>query len=71
MPTNLPPEYFDAEKRYKEAATSQEKIAALEALISNESTDGWVSGILRNADLLMLVIDLSEDPDVQAGLCPP
>lgn len=170
MPTNLPPEYFDAEKRYKQAA-AQEKIAALEELIStvpkhkgtdklradlrrklsqlreeaikkkrsgkgdlhtverqgaaqvalagfpnsgkssvlktltnanpviadypmttvmplsgmmpfediqfqlvdlppvgNESTDGWVSGILRTADLLILVIDLSEDPDIQSEL---
>jgi ribosome-interacting GTPase 1 len=171
MPTNLPPEYFDAEKRYKQAATPQEKIAALEVLIStvpkhkgtdrlradlrkklsqlredaikrkrsgkgdlytverqgaaqaalvgfpnsgkssvlktltnanpviadypmstvtplsgmmpfediqfqlvdlppigNESTDGWVSGVLRNADLFILVIDLTEDPDIQAEL---
>lgn len=171
MPTNLPPEYFDAERRYKQAATSQEKIAALEELIStvpkhkgtdklradlrkklsqlreeaikkkragkgdlyavekqgaaqvalvgfpnsgkssvlkilsnanpviadypmstvmplsgmmpfediqfqlvdlppigNESTDGWVSGILRNADLLLLVIDLSGDPAAQTQL---
>jgi len=168
MPTNLPPEYFGAEKRFKEAATSQEKIKALEDLIStvpkhkgtdklradlrkklsqlreeairkkksgkgdlytiekqgaaqialagfpnsgkssllktltnanpviadypvstlipisgmmpyediqfqivdlppigNESTDGWVSGILRNTDMLMLVIDLSVDPIIQ------
>ncbi|MBA4349182.1 MAG: GTP-binding protein HSR1 [Thermodesulfovibrio sp.] len=36
--------------------------------IGNESTDGWVSGILRNADVLMLVVDLSEDPDIQAEL---
>jgi hypothetical protein len=33
MPTNLPPEYFDAEKRYKQAA-AREKLAALEELIS-------------------------------------
>lgn len=171
MPTNLPPEYFNAEKRFKEAGSPQEKIKALEDLIAtipkhkgtdrlradlrkklsqlreeaikkkragkgdlysvekqgaaqvvlagfpnsgkssilaaltnahpviadfpmstviplagmmpfediqfqlvdlppigNESTDGWVSGIIRNANLLMLVIDLSEDPDVQAEL---
>jgi ribosome-interacting GTPase 1 len=36
--------------------------------MGNESTDGWVSGILRTADLLLLVIDLSEDPGVQAEL---
>lgn len=171
MPTNLPPEYFEAEKRLREASTFQEKIAALEELIStvpkhkgtdklradlrrklsqlreesvrkkrsgkgdiytverqgaaqsalagfansgkssllkaltnanpviadypvstvmplsgmmpfediqiqlvdlpplgNESSDGWVSGILRTADVLILVVDLSEDPDVQSGL---
>lgn len=171
MPTNLPPEYFDAEKKFKQAATPQEKVVALEELIAtvpkhkgtdrlradlrkrlsqlreeavrkkkagrgdiyavekqgaaqialvgfansgkssvlktltnanpviadypmstvaplsgmmpfedvqfqlvdlppigNESTDGWVSGILRNANVLTLVIDLSEDPDIQAEL---
>jgi len=36
--------------------------------IGNESTDGWVSGILRYADALLLVIDLTEDPDIQAEL---
>ena len=34
MPTNLPPEYYNAEERYKEAATPQEKVARLEELIS-------------------------------------
>lgn len=171
MPTNLPPEYFGAEKGFREAATSQEKIKALEDLIStvpkhkgtdklradlrrklsqlreeaikkkksgkgdlytvekqgaaqialvgfpnsgkssllktltnanpviadyptstltplagmmpfediqfqivdippigNESTDGWVSGILRIADMLMVIIDLSEDPVIQTNL---
>lgn len=33
MPTNLPPEYFDAEKRYRAAQSTAEKIAALEELI--------------------------------------
>jgi ribosome-interacting GTPase 1 len=171
MPANLPPEYYSAEIRFKNASTPQEKISALEALIStvpkhkgtdkiradlrrrlsklreessrkkktgkghlytvekqgaaqvaligfpnsgkssllgsvtnarpviaeypmstimplsammpfediqfqlvdlppigNESTDGWVSAIIRNADMLMLVVDLSEDPDIQADL---
>jgi ribosome-interacting GTPase 1 len=36
--------------------------------IGNESTDGWVSGILRVADILLLVIDLTDAPDVQAEL---
>ena len=34
MPTNLPPEYYPAEERYKAATTPQEKIARLEELIS-------------------------------------
>jgi ribosome-interacting GTPase 1 len=171
MPANLPPEYFDAEKRFKQASTHAEKIAALEDLIAtvpkhkgtdklradlrrrlsqlrkdaakkkkggrtdiyvvqkegaaqialigfpnsgkssilacltkanpviagypistliplpgmmpfediqfqlidlppigNEATDGWVSGILRIADALLLIVDLSEDPEVQAEL---
>lgn len=171
MPANLPPEYFEAEKRFKQATTPKEKISALEELIStvpkhkgtdklradlrrklsqlrkdstrkkkvgrgnlytvkkegaaqialvgfpncgkssllqsltnatpliaeypvstltpvpgmmpfediqfqlvdlppigNEATDGWVSAILRQADVLLLVVDLTEDPEVQAEL---
>ncbi len=171
MPANLPPEYFEAEKRFKEASGPQEKAVALEELIStvpkhkgtdklradlrkrlaqlreeavrrkksgkgdlytiekqgaaqvaltgfansgkssilkaltnanpvvadypvstvmplsgmmpfediqfqlvdlppvgNESTDGWVSGVLRVADVMMLVVDLSEDPEIQTEL---
>ncbi len=174
MPANLPPEYFEAEKRFKQAGTVAEKIAALDDLIAsvpkhkgtdklradlrrrvsqlnkealaqrkakkggrdslynieragaaqialvglpnagkssllasltkaepviagypittllplsgmmpfeniqiqmvdlppvgNESTDGWVSGILRNADALLLVVDLADEPDLQAEL---
>lgn len=170
MPTNLPPEYFEIEKRFREAATPAEKIIALEDLIAtvpkhkgtdklradlrrklsqlredaakktkkggrgdlytvpkegaaqltlvgfpnsgkssllagltnalpviaeypistlapllgmmpfediqfqlvdlppigNEATDGWVSSILRITDALLLIVDLSERPEVQA-----
>lgn len=34
MPTNLPPEYFDAEEHYRAATTREEKVERLEALIS-------------------------------------
>jgi len=34
MPTNLPPEYFEADKRYRIAETTVEKIYSLEDLIS-------------------------------------
>ena len=34
MPTNLPPEYFEADRRYRAAQSPKEKIACLEELIS-------------------------------------
>ncbi len=36
--------------------------------VGNESTDGWVSGILRIADALLLVLDSTEDLETQAEL---
>jgi len=33
MPANLPPEYFQAEKRYRQAKSPQEKITALEEML--------------------------------------
>jgi len=34
MPANLPPQYFEAEKRYRSAREPEEKIAALEAMLA-------------------------------------
>jgi len=34
MPANLPPQYFEAEKRYRSAKEPDEKIAALEAMLA-------------------------------------
>lgn len=34
MPANLPPPYFEAEKRYREARTAEEKIEALEEMLT-------------------------------------
>jgi len=34
MPANLPPDYFSAEKRYREAGTPAEKIACLEEMLT-------------------------------------
>ncbi|RLB01891.1 MAG: GTP-binding protein HSR1 [Deltaproteobacteria bacterium] len=34
MPANLPPEYFAAEKRFREAKTPAEKVAALETMLA-------------------------------------
>ena len=36
--------------------------------IGNEATDGWVSGILRYADAVLIVVDLAEDAEVQTEL---
>jgi hypothetical protein len=33
MPTNLPPEYFEADKRYRAAQTTADKITCLEELL--------------------------------------
>lgn len=34
MPANLPPHYFEAEKRYREAKTPEEKVRALEEMLT-------------------------------------
>lgn len=34
MPANLPPPYFEAEKRYREAKTAEEKLEALEQMLT-------------------------------------
>lgn len=34
MPTNLPPEYYDAEERFRAATTPQDKVARLEEMLS-------------------------------------
>ena len=34
MPANLPPQYFEAEKRYREAKTPEEKVTALEEMLT-------------------------------------
>ena len=34
MPTNLPPEYYEAERKYKEALSNNEKVAAIEEMLS-------------------------------------
>ncbi|MBN1285493.1 MAG: 50S ribosome-binding GTPase [Anaerolineae bacterium] len=34
MPTNLPPEYFDIEERYRAAQSTEEKIACIEEMLS-------------------------------------
>jgi len=51
MPTNLPPEYYHVEKRYKVAETAEEKLSLLEELIStipkHKGTDHLRSDLRR------------------------
>ncbi|MFC1920745.1 GTPase [Chloroflexota bacterium] len=65
MPTNLPPHYFDAEKRYREAKTSPEKIAALEEMLAimpkHKGTDHL------KADLRRRIAKLAQSTDKKAS----
>jgi len=56
MPANLPPQYFDAEKRFREAKTAPEKVAALEAMLAimphHKGTDKLRAGLRRRLSKL-------------------
>jgi len=51
MPANLPPQYFEAEKRYRSAKDPEEKIEALEAMLAimpkHKGTDKLHAGLRR------------------------
>lgn len=65
MPANLPPQYFDAEKRFRDAKTPAEKAAALEAMLAimphHKGTDK-----LR-ADLRRRLSKLKEEQEHRKG----
>jgi ribosome-interacting GTPase 1 len=56
MPTNLPPEYFEVEKRYRAAGSTAEKIATLEELLStipkHKGTDKLRAGFRKRLSKL-------------------
>ncbi|MBN1484605.1 MAG: 50S ribosome-binding GTPase [Chloroflexia bacterium] len=56
MPTNLPPDYFDAEKRYRRAETVAEKIECLEEMLSimpkHKGTDKLRAGLRKRLSKL-------------------
>ncbi|MGD8521738.1 MAG: TGS domain-containing protein [Desulfobacterales bacterium] len=66
MPTNLPPDYFEAEKRYREAKAPAQKIACLEEMLTimpkHKGTDK-----LR-ADLRKRISKLKTAPQSKKGL---
>ncbi len=56
MPTNLPPQYFDAEKRFREAKTTPEKVEAIEAMLAimphHKGTDKLRAGLRKKLSKL-------------------
>ena len=66
MPTNLPPDYFNVEKRFREATSAADKIALLEEMMSivpkHKGTDH-----LR-ADLRRKLSKLKTSPQAKKGL---
>jgi small GTP-binding protein len=56
MPTNVPPQYIEAEKQFREAKTTPEKIAALEAMLAimphHKGTDKLRAGLRKRLSKL-------------------
>ncbi len=65
MPANLPPQYFDAEKRLRQAKTPEDKIEALEAMIAimpkHKGTDHL------HGDLRRRIAKLTEEAERRAA----
>ncbi|MFN3699510.1 MAG: GTPase, partial [Dictyoglomus sp.] len=57
MPANLPPQYFEAEKRFREAKTIEEKIQALKEMLAilpkHKGTDKMKADLRRKLSQLM------------------
>ena len=57
MPANLPPQYYDAEKRYRSARTPEDKIEALETMLAimprHKGTDHLYGDLRRRIAKLM------------------
>ncbi|MCX7942285.1 MAG: 50S ribosome-binding GTPase [Dictyoglomaceae bacterium] len=57
MPANLPPQYFEAEKRYREAKTLEDKIQALKEMLAilpkHKGTDKMKADLRRKLSQLM------------------
>ena len=63
MPANLPPQYFEAEKRFRMAKSPEEKIEALEAMLAimprHKGTDKL------HADLRRKIAKISEEAEIK------
>jgi hypothetical protein len=65
VPTNLPPQYFEAEKAYRRATSPSEKVEALEAMLAvmpkHKGTDHL------KADLRARIAKLTQEAQRQAA----
>jgi ribosome-interacting GTPase 1 len=65
MPANLPPQYFEAERRFREASTPEEKIQALESMLAimpkHKGTDHL------QADLRRKIARITEEAERKAA----
>jgi small GTP-binding protein len=65
MPANLPPQYFDAEKRFRSAKTTEDKVMALEEMLAimpkHKGTDHL------KADLRRKIAKLTQEADKKSG----
>jgi len=65
MPANLPPQYFEAEKRFRSAKTNEEKVMALEEMLAimpkHKGTDHL------KADLRRKIAKMTEDSERRSG----
>ena len=63
MPTNVPPQYRDAEQRFRDAVTIQSKIAALQEMLQimpkHKGTDHLKAQLRSRLSKLMTELDTS------------
>jgi small GTP-binding protein len=71
MPTNLPPEYFEAERRYRAAKSTKEEIACLEELIGtvpkHKGTDKLRANLRRRLSKLRAESETKKGASRQAS----
>jgi ribosome-interacting GTPase 1 len=72
MPTNLPPEYFEADKRYRAAQSTADKIACLEELMGtipkHKGTDKLRAGYRKRLAKLKAAADAKKRPSRQESV---
>ena len=72
MPANLPPEYYDAEKRYRDAKSPSDKISCIEDMLriipKHKGTDKIRGGLRKRLSKLKTTVQTRGQ---QTGVCLP